>query len=393
MSKHDQILISAREEINRIDREMAELFCRRLRAVQDVAAYKKKCGLPVYDPKRESEVITRNAAIIEDEVMRDYYICQLQTTMALSRRYQHRLLQGENVAYSGVPGAFAERAAGVIFPDAALVSCRDFAAAYDAVVRGECECAVLPIENSIGGDVAQVLDLAYAGSLSVTGVYELEIEQNLIGLPSADVADIKQVVSHPQALSQCAPYLQKKGWQLRESVNTATAASDVARVGDPTVAAIGTREAAARYGLKVLEANIGADQTNTTRFAVFSRVPRQPQASDGRFLLFFTVRNQAGALSRAVDTIGRSGFNLRALKSRPTKESNWSYYFFAEGEGNLQDEDGRTMLRELESACETVRVLGSYESEIKLKGDRFEMEKRDAADAVAAPRMTLLEEI
>ena len=393
MSTTDQTLALAREEINRIDRDMAELFCRRLRAVQEVAAYKKKCGLPVYDPKREADVISRNAALISDDVMRDYYICQLQTTMALSRRYQHRLLQGENVAYSGVPGAFAERAAGVIFPDAALVSCRDFAAAYDAVVRGECECAVLPIENSIGGDVAQVLDLAYAGSLSVTGVYELEIEQNLIGVPGARVEDIEKVVSHPQALSQCAPYLQKKGWQLCEAVNTAVAASDVAQAKDPTVAAIGTREAAARYGLQVLDANIGADQTNTTRFAVFSRVPRQPQVGDGRFLLFFTVRNQAGALSRAVDTIGRSGFNLRALTSRPTKESNWSYYFFVEGEGNLQDESGQTMLGELKTVCETVRVLGSYESEIKLKGDRFEKEKKDAAEAVAAPRMTQFEEI
>ena len=159
------------------------------------------------------------------------------------------------------------------------------------------------------------------------------------------------------------------------------------------MAAIGTREAAARYGLQVLDANIGADQTNTTRFAVFSRVPRQPQVGDGRFLLFFTVRNQAGALSRAVDTIGRSGFNLRALKSRPTKESNWSYYFFVEGEGNLQDESGQTMLRELGTVCETVRVLGSYESEIKLKGDRFEKEKKDAVEAVATLRMTQVEEI
>ena len=393
MPTTDQTLTLAREEINRIDREMAELFCRRLRAVQDVAAYKKSRGLPVYDPKREADVITRNAAAIDDEIMRDYYICQLRTTMALSRRYQHRLLQGENVAYSGVPGAFAEHAAGVIFPDAALVSCRDFNAAYEAVVRGECECAVLPIENSIGGDVAQVLDLAYAGPLSVTGVYELEIEQNLIGLPGATIADVKEVVSHPQALSQCAPYLHKGGWILREAVNTATAAKDIAAAGDKSVAAIGTREAAARYGLKVLEANIGADQANTTRFAVFSRVPRQPQAGDGRFLLFFTVRNQAGALSRAVDSIGRSGFNLRALKSRPTKESNWSYYFFAEGEGNLQDENGRRMLEELESACETVRVLGSYESEIKLKGDRFEREKQDAADAVAVANTTEIKEI
>ena len=86
-------------------------------------------------------------------------------------------------------------------------------------------------------------------------------------------------------------------------------------------------------------------------------------------MLFFTVRNQAGALSRALDAIGQTGFNLRALKSRPTKRSNWSYYFFAEGEGNLSDDNGRKMLSELQGVCESVRVLGSYETEIKLKCD------------------------
>lgn len=368
----DQTLLAAREEINRIDREMADLFCRRLRAVQDVAAYKKSRGLPVLDPAREREVIERCTSYIEDEVMQQYYVCQLRTTMALSRRYQHRLLMGEKVAYSGVPGAFAAQAAGVIFPDAELVPCKDFVAAYEAVEKGECECAVLPVENSIGGDVAQVLDLAYAGSLCVTGVYELEIEQNLLGVPGATVADLSEVISHPQALSQCAPYLQKNGLTTREAVNTAAAAKAVAEAGDKTVAAIGTREAAEMYGLEVIAANIGADNTNTTRFAVFSRVPRQPQASDGRFLLFFTVRHQAGALGRAIDAIGQAGFNLRALKSRPTKKSNWSYYFFAEGEGNLSDDKGQALLSSLKTVCESVRVLGTYATEVKLKCDLIE---------------------
>ncbi len=377
-------LDEARGEINRIDREMAQLFCRRLSAVQAVAAYKRSHGLPVLDPVREREVIARNAALIEDEVMREYYICQLRATMALSRRYQHRLLIGERVAYSGVPGAFAAQAARRILPDATLVPCADFAAAYEAVERGECECAVLPVENSIGGDVAQVLDLAYSGSLYVSGVYELEIEQNLLALPGATEEELRVVISHPQALSQCAPYLRQGGWELREAVNTAAAAQAVADGGDRTIAAIGTREAAARYGLTVLAANIGADNTNTTRFAVFTRVPRRPQTGDGRFLLFFTVRNQAGALSRAIDAIGSTGFNLRALKSRPTKKSNWSYYFFAEGEGNLSDEKGQRMLADLSTVCENMRVLGSYETEIKLKLDEDGSEQQDAADSVAS---------
>ena len=381
--KQDNLLALAREEINAVDKQMAELFCRRFRAAQKVAEYKRSHGLPVYDAEREREVIARNAALIEDEALRTYYVCQLRATMALSRRYQHRLLEGERVAYSGVPGAFAAQAAGMIFPDANLIPCADFKAAYEAVERGECECAVLPLENSIGGDVTQVLDLAYSGTLFVTGVYELEIEQNLLGISGATLSDIRTVVSHPQALSQCAPYLRQNGWKTEEAVNTAAAAQAVAANGDFSVAAVGTREAAERYGLSVLASNIGSDNANTTRFAVFSRVMRQPQASDARFLLLFTVRHQAGALGRAIDAIGETGFNLRALKSRPTKRSNWSYYFFAEGEGNLHDENGQRMLADLRNACESLRVLGSYENDVRLTTDTADTPERDAATAMA----------
>ena len=383
MEQNDQMLTQAREEIDRIDRQMAELFCKRFHAAQRIAEYKRSRGLPVLDPEREREVILRNAERMEDEQLRPYYVCQLRATMALSRRYQHFLLEGEKVAYSGVPGAFAAQAASSIFPDANLTPYPDFAAAYAAVERGECECAVLPLENSIGGDVTQVLDLAYGGSLFVTGVYELEIEQNLLGVAGATLHDVKTVVSHPQALSQCASYLRRNGWQTNEAVNTAAAAKAVAERGDMSIAAIGTREAAERYGLCVLASNIGGSNTNTTRFAVFSRVMRRPQPRDGRFLLFFTVRHQAGALGRAVAAIGEGGFNLRALKSRPTKQSNWSYYFFAEGEGNLSDENGRRMLADLRQACESVRVLGSYESDVHLSSDWADEQQADAATAVA----------
>lgn len=376
--QNNDLLLSARAEINEVDQQMAELFCRRFKATQKVAEYKRSRGLPVYDAEREREVIANNAARIKDEELRSYYICHLRATMALSRRYQHRLLEGEKVAYSGVPGAFAAQAAEMIFPDADLISCADFQAAYGAVERGECECAVLPLENSIGGDVTQVLDLAYAGSLFVTGVYELEIEQNLLGIPGSTLNDIHVVVSHPQALSQCAPYLRRNGWKTEEAVNTATAAKTIADTGDRTIAAIGTREAADRYGLAVLASNIGSDNTNTTRFAVFSRTMRQAKPNDGRFLLFFTVRHQAGALGRAIEAIGETGFNLRALKSRPTKKSNWSYYFFAEGEGNLSDENGQRMLTDLRRVCESVRVLGFYENDIRLNTDMINALENDA---------------
>ena len=118
--------------------------------------------------------------------------------------------------------------------------------------------------------------------------------------------------------------------------------------------------------MKKLEGHINESGNNTTRFAVFSRNRREPAPGDGRFIMLFTVKNVAGSLGRAVSVIGEHGFNLRALKSRPTKDLNWEYYFYAEGEGNLATFEGRKMLSDLSACCSTVKVIASYEKEQKV---------------------------
>lgn len=153
------------------------------------------------------------------------------------------------IAYSGVEGAFANIAASRIFPDGHLVSFGDFEEAYNAVVDGECDCCVLPIENSFAGEVGQVMDLMFQGSLYINGVYGLPVVQNLLALPGTKMSDIKEVVSHPQALSQCAAYITKHGYSMRQSSNTARAAKEVVERGDPHVAAIASAETAELYGL------------------------------------------------------------------------------------------------------------------------------------------------
>ena len=190
-------LKEARAIINEVDSQMAELFVKRMRAVETVYEHKKELGLPILDEKRETEVIEKNSALVEDAVLKGYYIDYLKNLMSVSRAYQYRMQEGLKVAYSGVEGAFAHIAAGRIFPCGNAVSHSDFKAAYDSVVSGECDVAVLPIENSYAGEVGQTIDLIFSGSLFINGIYELEIHQNLLGLPEATVEDIKRVVSHP----------------------------------------------------------------------------------------------------------------------------------------------------------------------------------------------------
>lgn len=352
--------------INEADREMARLFEQRMDAVKLVAAYKKEHGVPVDDFAREEEMIARNAGTIDNEEYRSYYVNFLQSTIDISKNMQHRLLDGMRVAYSGFPGAFANIVARRIFPDASCVPHGDFKAAYRAVVDGTCDCALLPVENSFNGDVGKVMDLAFFGNLYVTGVYEAEIIQNLLAVEGASIKDIKKVVSHPQALGQCAAYIERHGWQTEEAVNTAVAVRQVAEMGRREVAAIGSDEAAAEFGLVKLEGHINESSTNTTRFAVFSRAQRTPSPKDEHFIMLFTVKNAAGSLGRAISVIGEHGFNLRALKSRPTKELVWDYYFYAEGEGYIGGQQGEAMLADLETCCNEVKVLGSYEKEIKI---------------------------
>ena len=359
-------LEKARKIINETDKQMAKLFEKRMDAAKMVANYKKEHGLPIDDFAREEELIKRNTALVECEEYRSYYVNFLKDTIGLSKKLQHRLLDGMRVAYSGVEGAFANIAAERIFPDAAAVACKDFKSAYDSVVNGECDCCLLPIENSFNGDVGQVLDLAFFGSLYINGIYEIEVVQNHLANEGATIESIKQVISHPQALGQCAEYITAHGFETIESVNTAVAVRQVAKSGRTDIAAIGSNEAAKKFGLKKLEGHINQSGSNTTRFAVFSRTNRSKTNNDKHFIMLFTVKNAAGSLGKAISVIGEFGFNLKALKSRPTKELIWDYYFYAEGEGDIYSDYGKLMLKQLKKCCSNFKILGTFEKEIHI---------------------------
>lgn len=370
MSKLDD----ARIKINQIDKEMASLFAARMKAVEDVAAYKKEHGLPIFDEKREQAVIEKNASLVEDPVIRAHYIRFLEEEMAVSKRYQETLIKGVKIAYSGIPGAFANIAAKRVFPEGRIVSFSDFKTTYAAVESGECDCCVLPIENSYAGEVSQVMDLMFSGSLFVSGVYTLKIAQHLLGVKGASLSDIRKVISHPQALSQCAKYLEKHGFKTMDATNTALAARSVRDDGDKTIAAIASSETAKLYGLKILDRDINTSAQNSTRFAVFSRAEHTaPLSDDARFILMFSVRNEAGALAKAINVIGEYGYNMKALRSRPMRELPWQYYFYIEGEGNLHSSSGRKMMEELKTHCDSLKAVGRYAGEIILKdGDEDE---------------------
>ncbi len=358
-------LDNARNIINEVDKEMAELFEKRMNAAKLVAEYKKTAGLPIYDKQREIDVIKKNSAYIKDDEIREYYINFLQDEMNISKKYQERLIKGMKVAYSGVKGAFGYIASRKMHPNSEYVSYKSFTDAYNAVVNGECDIAVLPVENSYAGDVSTVMDLIFSGNLYINNMLDLDVDQNLFGCPGSSKNTIKKVISHAQAIAQSNEFIRKMGYEVEECPNTAVAAMKVAELNDPSIGAIASIETAELYGLTLLESNINTNRNNTTRFAAFSRVLNTPKESikmGEHFIMTFTVRNTAGALAKTLDIIGENGFNMRNVRSRPMKELLWNYYFYAELDGNINSPEGKKMLNELKEYTDRLKLVGSYYS-------------------------------
>ncbi|MCM1393065.1 MAG: chorismate mutase, partial [Ruminococcus sp.] len=335
-------LSQAREIINETDKEIAKLFEKRMNAVKLVAEHKKEHGLPIFNGAREDELVRKTAEYIDDEEIRGYFVNFQRNTMDISKRYQQKILKGMNIAYSGVEGAYAYIAACKVFPDGNKISYKDFKSAYEAVENGDCDCAVIPIENSNAGEVGQVIDLIFSGSLYVNDVYSLAIHHNLVALPGTKAEDIKQVISHQQALDQCVPFIRSMDYQTKSCANTARAAQYVSQSGDPTIAAIASKETAELYGLEIIRENINESDVNTTRFAVFSR--SMNKSDNDHSIIVFTVPDESGSLAKAINTIGNHGFSMRCIKSRAMKELMWNYYFYVEISGNLQCKRGMYML-------------------------------------------------
>ena len=365
-------LEQARQEIDAVDAQLAALFERRMRAVVQVALYKKARGLPIHDPARGEQVLQKAADRIQDPALRPYYLDHVRNRMAVARQYEALLLGKNRVAYQGVEGAFAHIALRELFPHAEAVSCPTWDEVFARVSAGDAAYGVVPFENSHAGDVSAVLDLCYNhAELWVVQVYDLPVRQNLLVLPGAALTGIRHVYSHQQAISQSETFLKQMGLPCTAMDNTAMAAKFVAESGDRSKAAIASRaergapspapspsrETAAPYGLEVLVPDINTDADTPTRFIVSSR---EKPTRGNRFSLLFTVDNKPGKLAAVIQKIGASGFNMESIKSRPMPHMPFEYYFYAELVGDPARAESEALLRELDRTCRTVRMLGVY---------------------------------
>lgn len=351
-------LEEARLIIDEVDSEIVKLFEKRMKAAEMVFDYKKEHGLSIDNFAREAEIINKNTDKVSSDEIKPYYISLQKSLIEISKRYQRKLQNGIRVAYSGIEGAFAHIAVKKIFPDAAAISYSDFYSAYKSVEEGETDMVVLPVENSTAGEVGTVLDIILDGRLYINEIYNLSVNQNLVGKKGTNLKDIKTVISHPQALEQANDFIKEHHLNIIESTNTAVAAKTVADGNDESVAAIASDETAKIYGLEVLEKNINRLEQNTTKFAVLTPILNENKKDNT--IIFFTVQNESGSLAKVINVIAKYNFNMTCLRSRPLKDKPWEYYFYVEIDKNVNSEIGKIMINELKSYCNLFKIAGTF---------------------------------
>jgi prephenate dehydratase len=268
------------------------------------------------------------------------------------------------VAFQGAPGANSHVAAVEAFPNGLPLPCFDFADAIDAVREGRADCAIIPIENSLHGRVADMHFLLPESGLVITGEHFLGIKHALMGLGSRD--EVRQAMSHPQALGQCRHWLREHNITPINYPDTAGAAAMVAEQGDPAVAALAPPGAAAIYGLNLLADGIADAEHNMTRFVVLARAghaaPENPIGENAPYMttLMFEVKNIPAALYKAMGGFATNGVNMTKLESYQRGGTFAATEFFADVEGKPGDPGLDRALEELRFQTKWLRLLGTY---------------------------------
>ena len=378
-------LMELREQINEIDREMLDLFLRRMQVSSNVAEYKRQNGLPVLDAARERELLA-NIAGQAGEDLDEYAIVLYSTILSLSRSYQHKKLSPDSkygaiienarentaklfpekarIACQGVEGAYSQIAASKMFKIPSILYFSSFDGVFAAIESGMCEYGVLPIENSTAGSVKRVYDLMVDHNLYVVRSMRVKIDHNLLAKPGTKLSNIKEIFSHEQAIDQSAAFLRTfKDVKVTVCPNTAVAARMVAESERNDVAALSSRDCAELYGLESLANSVQDKSNNYTRFICVAKNPQIYPGADRTSIMLVTP-HKPGALYNVLARINALGLNLLKLESRPLPEREFEFMFYFDIEGSAYSPELLELISELESDSEEFKYLGTYAESI-----------------------------
>ncbi len=268
------------------------------------------------------------------------------------------------IAFQGVPGAYSHLACVEAYPDFAPLPCKTFEDAFAATREGSARLAMIPIENSVAGRVADIHHLLPDSGLHIVAEHFQRVRHQLLAPRGATLSGLKTVHSHVQALSQCRHLIRDLGLETRVHADTAGAAEQVAERSDPTHAAIASALAAEIYDLEVLRTHIEDVLGNTTRFVVMARRPIEPDPRDGPAMttFLFQVRNVPAALYKALGGFATNGVNMTKLESYQIDGRFAATQFYADIEGHPADKPVERALEELQFFCTKFKILGVYQA-------------------------------
>ena len=370
-----------RKEIDSIDDQLIALFAQRMETAEKIAEYKKANGLRVLDACREKEKMREILDKTPDD-LREYVSSLYSLIFELSRSRQSCLLgtkgdlpakiaeaiektpqlfpEDAAVACQGVEGAYSEQACERLFKRPSTFFFSSFEAVFSAIEKGLCRYGVLPLENSTAGSVNAVYDLMQKHNFSIVRSVRLRVDHSLLALPGVKLSEIREVVSHGQALEQCSEFLkQLPNVTVTRCENTAAAARMVAGAGRRDLAAIASPACAEIYGLQPLQERVQNEHGNYTRFICIAAKPEVYPGAD-RTSLLVTLSNEPGSLYQVLARIYGRGINLTKLESRPIPGSDDTFRFYFDLEASVYSPELPKLLGELESVCEHVCYLGSY---------------------------------
>ncbi len=371
-------LDSIRKEINDIDAQLIELFKQRMDCAKRVGEFKKENNLPILNQQRENEILD----VVEKEGQEYGYASRLlfSNIMELSRDLQHDIVGSGNalkntiesaksifdredsnlkIACQGISGANSHQASKLIFTNSQPVFKKTWEDVFKAVESGEVNYGVLPVENSSAGSVSDVYDLMIKYKFYVVASLDLNIKHCLCGLQNSELSDIKEVLSHPQGLSQCSNYISDNNLKPVPFDNTATAAYAIRERKDIHSAAICSQKAAEEYGLKILKRDFQNSLDNCTRFIVISKeLFIEKDAS--KISLCFSLPHTKGSLYNALGRFSTNGLNLTKIESRPIVNRNFEYLFYLDFSGNVFNEKTKKLLCALSEEMPSFSFFGNY---------------------------------
>ena len=350
-------LADIRTKIDVVDEQIIRLLNERADLVHEVGVIKKADGQPIYAPEREEKVLRALAAKAVEMKSR----LPEQSIRAIYREIMSAALALEKditIAYFGPHATNTHQAARSRFgTSVSYVPQVTIADVFDAVARGRADYGVVPIENSTEGAVNHTLDVFMESDLRICAQILMRIENHLAS--KCPRGEIRRLYSHPQVFGQCRQWLQRTlpNVELVEVGSTPRAAELAA--SEPNSGCLVARMAAEEFGLPIIEQSVQDNPNNTTRFLVLG-LKASPPTGDDRTSLMFCVRDEPGALFKALEPFNRLRISMSKIESRPSKRKAWEYFFFVDVDGHAEQTPLKEAVAELSNHCTLVKILGTY---------------------------------